>query len=120
MEQLRLSMLPIEGIDRSDARETGTFLVSEQWMRSLCDQIKTSMLSPLSPRHFYSQPMRHEWNTSILTNAIALRPAASWLRWPCLSHEWIEIQRFDDLVCERCARCDKDRQWHLPIDLNAP
>jgi hypothetical protein len=64
--------------------------------------------------------MRRESHSSAFATALALRPANSWLRWVCFDHQWTEVARFDDLILERCTRCRKDRQWHLPIDLNAP
>jgi len=64
--------------------------------------------------------MRRDAHNSVLANAMALRSATSWLRWPCFNHEWLEVARHDDLVRERCAHCEKQRQWHLPIDLDAP
>lgn len=53
-------------------------------------------------------------------SANAIPFARSRLRWPCFVHEWIEVERHDDLVCERCVQCDKQRRWQLPIDLDAP
>jgi hypothetical protein len=64
--------------------------------------------------------MRRETHSHALSNAIALRSGTNWLQWLCFNHQWIEEQRFDDLVCERCTRCDRQRQWNLPVDLHNP
>jgi hypothetical protein len=64
--------------------------------------------------------MARESHRSAFANVLALRPVNSWPRWLCFDHQWIVVARLDDLVCERCARCEKDRQWHLPIHRDAP
>jgi hypothetical protein len=64
--------------------------------------------------------MRYVSNAPALANSVALGQPRSWLRRLCFRHRWLEVGRIDDLIYERCARCEKQRHRHLPVDVDAP